>query len=105
MPQYTQGSGTYNAVGNPASYEASAANGFHNATPYQVVDPSTWHPPCPMDGSQCNAIGSQSNGFRCIANGHQWTYVNGSLQNYPYVFDNKVSSVLPTNNPPPVTLG
>ena len=93
----------YNGVGSRASDEASAANGFHNATPYETFDPSTFHPPCPIDNSSCNVIGGQAFNLRCTAQGHQWTFSNGSLVSNPYVFDSKVSVDIPVNRP--TTLG
>jgi hypothetical protein len=37
-------------------------------------DPQTQNPLCPMDGSVCRPIGSSANSWRCISQGHLWTW-------------------------------
>jgi hypothetical protein len=80
MPQYQQGSGTYNGVGAPAG--AATRSG-----PTGAPDPASVQPlPCPLDGSPCYIIGSQSNPWRCQAQGHQWALVPGSNPVVPGVY-------------------
>ena len=100
------GQGQYMQVGTQAGAETKTG-------PQGAPDPATIQPlPCPLDGSPCYVVGSQSNPWRCQAQGHQWALVAGSnpvLRNLyylvasPYVFVSILAPVVPFSVP--VTLG
>jgi hypothetical protein len=41
---------------------------------YGGFDPQSQSPLCPLDNSPCRCVGSSLNPWRCIANGHVWTW-------------------------------
>lgn len=105
MSIYNQGPGTYRAVGEPAGSETKTGPGG-------APDPATIAPPsCPLDGTACRVVGSQSNPWRC-QQGHQWAMVGASdpvvsgiyyLVSAPYVFVGILAPVVPFS--PVGTLG